>query len=151
MAVTAYWYARAILAAFNKEIDFKGATDDPYVMLTTSTYTPNQDTHDYKDDITNEVSGTGYVANGAQLANDDFTQTNNVDKWDSDDPSWASSTITMRRAVYYDRSPATDATRPVICWVDAGADVTTAAGTLTIVQDAAGIATITATDATGFP
>ena len=35
------------------------------VMLVTSAYTPDQDAHDFKDDITNEISGTGYTAGGA--------------------------------------------------------------------------------------
>jgi hypothetical protein len=37
------------------------------VALTTSTYTPNQDTHHFFSDITNEITGTGYTAGGATL------------------------------------------------------------------------------------
>lgn len=152
MAVTAFWYARAILAAFNKEIDLVGGTDAPFVGLTTSAYTPNQDTHDYWNDVTNEISGTGYTANGYAITGDDLTQATNVLTWDSsDDPSWTTATFTTRRAVYYDRTPATDATRPLISWVDFGADEVVAAGTFTIVQNASGIANVTATDAAGFP
>ena len=152
MAVTAFWYARAFLSAFNKEIDLVGTPDDMYVMLTTSTYTPNQDTHDYKDDVTNEISGTGYTANGYQLPDESFAQALNVLTFDSTtDPNWTSASFTARRAVYYDRTPATDATRPLISWVDFGGDETVASGTFTIVQHANGIATITPTDATGFP
>jgi hypothetical protein len=39
------------------------------VMLVTSAYTPDQDAHDKRDDVTNEVSGTGYSAGGQALAN----------------------------------------------------------------------------------
>lgn len=151
MAVTAYWYARAFLSLANKEIDLIGTPDDMYVMLTTNTYTPNQDTHDYKDDVTNEISGTGYVANGYQLTTESFAQTNNVVAFDADDPSWTTASFTARRAVYYDRTPASDATRPLISWVDFGGDETVASGTFTIQHAAGGIANITATDATGFP
>ena len=42
-------------------------TDTIKVMLVTSTYTPNQDTHTKRSDVTNEVSGTGYTAGGATL------------------------------------------------------------------------------------
>lgn len=152
MAVTAFWYARAILSLANKEIDLIGTVDDLYVMLTTSTYTPNQDTHDYKDDVTNEISGTAYVANGYQLVTEAFTQANNVITLDADDPSWATATFTTRRAVYYDRTPASDATRPLLSWVDFGGDETVSAATFTIQHHASqGIGQFTATDATGFP
>ena len=62
MAVTAAWYGKAMLSILNKEVDLD--TDTLKVMLCTSTYTPNQDTHQYKSDVTNEVSGTGYTATG---------------------------------------------------------------------------------------
>ena len=37
------------------------------VALVTRPIRPNQDAHDFFDDITNEVSGTGYTAGGASL------------------------------------------------------------------------------------
>lgn len=143
MAVTAFYYGNAFLSAFNKEIDFN--TDVIKVMLCTSTYSPNQDTHQYKSSVTNEVSGTGYTAGGATLANATLTYTGgtNVLKLDGDDTSWATSTITARYAVIYDSSPATDATRPLIAYVDFGADVVSTGGTFLITWDAAGIATVT--------
>jgi hypothetical protein len=45
--------------------------------------------------------------------------------------------------VVYDSSPATDATRPLIAYVDFGADVTATAGDFTIQWDANGILTVT--------
>jgi hypothetical protein len=143
MAVTAFFYGNAFLSAFNKEIDFN--SDSIKVMLCTSAYTPNQDTHQYKSSVTNEVSGTGYTAAGATLANASLTYTagTNVLKLDGDDVSWATSTITARYAVIYDSTPATDATRPLIAYVDFGADVSSTAGPFTITWDAAGIATVT--------
>jgi hypothetical protein len=149
MAVTAYVYANLMELAFNKEIDLVGGTDNTFCGLTTSSYTPNQDTHDYYSDITNELTTTGgYTAGGVQLTSDDITQTNNVIKWDSTDPSWTSATFTARRAFYYAETGANDV---LISWVDFGADETVSAGTFTIVQHANGIFTYTATDATGFP
>jgi hypothetical protein len=38
------------------------------VLLTTSTYSPNQDTHTVRSDVTNEVTGTGYTAAGVAVS-----------------------------------------------------------------------------------
>lgn len=144
MAVTAKWYGLGLKAAFNKEIDWD--SDTIKVMLCTSAYAPNQDTHAYKSDITNEVTGTGYTAGGATLASctSTYTAGTNTVTLDAADTSWANSTITARYAVVYDATPATDGTRPVLGYVDFGQDVSTTAGTFSIVWDAAGILTISA-------
>lgn len=144
MAVTAFWYGLAQQSVMNKEIDWD--TDTIKVMLCTSTYSPNQDTHRYKSDVTNEVTGTGYTAGGATLASCTYSYNSgtNVLTLDAADTSWASSTITARYAVIYDSTPSTDATRPLIGYVNFGADVSTTAGTFSIVWDSAGIFTLTA-------
>ena len=42
-----------------------GFTSDTFkVMLTTSSYTEDKDAHDFRNDVTNEVTGTGYTAGG---------------------------------------------------------------------------------------
>lgn len=144
MAVTALLYGGFLQSLANKEIDLD--TDAIKVMLCTSAYTPNQDTHRYKSSVTNEVSGTGYTATGATLTSVAVTYTagTNTLMFDAADTSWASSTITARYAVIYDSTPATDATRPLIAYVDFGADVSSTAAAFTITWDAAGIFTITA-------
>ena len=68
---TIYWYASAILKALNKEIDFD--SDTIKVMLTTSAYAEDLEAHDYKNDVTNEVSGAGYTAGGATLSGKTIT------------------------------------------------------------------------------
>lgn len=144
MAVTAFFYGNAFVSAFNKEIDFN--TDTIKVMLLDNTHTPDQDAHNYLDDVVaDEVSGTGYTAGGATLTTATLTYTagTNVFKLDGDDVSWPSSTITARYAVVYDSSPGTDATRPLICYADFGADVSSSDGAFSITWDAAGIATVT--------
>lgn len=143
MAVTAKFYGNAFVSAFNKEVDFN--SDTIKAMLCTSTYTPDQDAHQYKSSVTNEVTGTGYTAGGATIASPSITYTGatNTLKLDGGDVSWASSTITARYAVVYDDTPATDATKPLICWVDFGADVSSSNGTFSVTWDAAGIATVT--------
>jgi hypothetical protein len=144
MAVSAKVYGGFLLSLVNKEINLN--SDTLKVMLCTSTYTPDQDTHRYKSSITNEVSGTGYTTTGATLASVvvSYTGATNVLMLDAADTTWTTSTITARYAVVYDSTPATDATRPLICYVDFGADVVSTAGSFTITWDAAGIATVTA-------
>jgi hypothetical protein len=137
-------YGSVFAKAFNKEIDFD--TDTIKVMLLTSSYTPNQDTHDYLDDVVaNEVSGTGYTAGGATLANKTVTydSATNTCILDADDTTWSSSTITARYAVIYDASPATNATRPLIGYVDFTSDQSSNAGSFTLTWDATGIVRIT--------
>lgn len=149
MAVTGFWYVSGLNAMANKEVDWN--LGGVKVALTTSTYTPNQDTHNYFDDVTNEVVGDGYDAGGKALGSPTYTLINNVLKLDAADTAWAASTITARRAVVYDSTPGAAATNPLLFWVDFGADVSSVAGTFTITWNGAGIATITATDATGYP
>lgn len=72
------------------------------VMLTTSAYAEDKDTHDFRNDVTNEVTGTGYTPGGATVAvtvtldaaNDRINVTFAA-------ASWPASTITARKAVYY--------------------------------------------------
>jgi len=152
MAVTAYWYAAAFINAFTQVQPLDWDTNTIKVMLTTNSYTPNQDTHSDKADVTNEVTGTGYTAGGATLASKTLTNTLNVVKFDADDTSWTTSTITARRAVIYDSvGGGADASRPLMLWLDFGEDKTSDAGTFTITWAGTGIATITPTDATGYP
>jgi hypothetical protein len=131
-------------SAFTKKIDL--SADTIKVMLCTSSYTPDQDTHQYKSSVTNEVSGTGYTATGVTLSvssQPTYTSGTNTMAFDAGDASWSSSTITARYAVVYDATPGTDATRPLIMYVDFGADVSTTAGTLTLTWDSAGLCSVT--------
>ena len=142
MAVTAKVYNRAITALANKEIDW--ADDTIKVMLLTSSYTPAQTTHDYLDDVVaNEVTGTGYTAGGATLASKTESFASQVKQFDAADVTWSTSTITARYAVVYDASPASNATRPLIAYVDFGADVVSSGGNFTITWDSTGVFTVT--------
>ena len=141
MAVTAFLYGSFPAKLANKEIDWD--SDTIKVALTTSSYTPNQDTHDYFDDITNQVSGAGYTSGGATLASKTVTYTSgtNTQAFDAADVTWTSSTITARYAVIYD-STGVSSTSPLIGYVDFGADVTSSGGDFTIQWNASGIFTI---------
>jgi len=143
MAVTAKMYGKAIQSILNKEIDIDG--DTLKAMLCTSSYTPDQDAHRYKSDITNEVAATGgYAAGGVALTGVTVTYdtaTNTV-KVDCDDVAFGSSTtITARYAVFYDSTPGSDATRPLIGYWDFGANESSTASPFTLVINAAGLLT----------
>lgn len=119
-------------------------TDTIKVALVTSTYTPNQDTHDFFDDVTNEVSGTGYTAGGATLASKTVTAdtTDNEGVFDAADVTWASSTITARGAVIY-KSTGTASTSALICYLDFSTDQSSSSGDFTIQWNAEGILNLT--------
>ena len=143
MAVTGKCYGLFFQSLANKEVDWN--TDTIKCMLTTVTYVPDQDTHQYKSSVTNEVVGTGYTAGGVALATPTITYTAATNKLmlDAGDASWAASTITARIAVVYDDTPATDATKPLAVYQDFGADVSTTNGTFTVQWSASGIVEIT--------
>lgn len=102
------------------------------VMLVTSVYTENKDTHTKRSDVTNEVTGTGYTAGGNTVTATVTKDTTN-DRLDIalGGTTWPTSTITARKAVYYvDTGSA--ATDQVIAVNDFGSDVVTSAGTFTL-------------------
>lgn len=125
------------LAAGNIDLN----TDTFKIMLVTSTYTPNADTHNRRDDITNEVSGAGYTAGGATLASVTLTQDDANDRavWDAADPSWAASTITARGAVIYKSRGGLASADELVCYKDFGSDIVSTNGTFTVQIHANGI------------
>ncbi len=90
-----------------------------------------------------EVSGTGYTAGGAALANKTVTQdnTDNEGVFDADDVTWSTSTITARGAVLY-KDGGSAATRYLICYIDFGADKSSEAADFTLQWNAEGILNI---------
>ena len=111
-------------------IDFD--TDSFKAMLVTSSYTPDKDTHDKRDDVTNEVSGTGYTAGGVTTACTVTKDTAN-DKVTLQfaEVSWASSTITARALVIY-KSTGTASTDNLVAYNDFGSNVSSTAGTFSV-------------------
>ena len=211
---TAHWYGNALANSFGSgtegnspNIDF--LSDDIRMALLASSYTPDLDAHDFWNDASaDEVSGTGYTANGEALASKTLTvtaadswgttwaastaysvgdiirptsgngyvyrcvvagtsggseptfstvayqtTTDNTVTWatigvvviqfDAANVSWASSTITARYAIIYDRTPATDATRPLIWLIDFESDQSTTNGTFQVNINSLGLGVMT--------
>lgn len=124
-------YNRALELLARGNIDFD--TDTFKVMLTTSGYTENKDTHDFRDDVTNEVSGTGYTA-GCQTVTVSVSLDTSNDRVDITlgGATWTSSTITARKAVYYKSRGGAASADELIAVIDFGSDVSTNNGTFTL-------------------
>lgn len=141
MAVTAHTYPLLAKSLANKEITLPG--DVLKVALVTSSYTPDN-SHQYKSQVTGEATGTGYTAGGATLTSITWTLNGSVYTLDAADTTWANSTITARYAVLYDSTPASDAARPLLGYVDFGANFSSTNAAFTLTWDAAGILQVTA-------
>ena len=114
------------------------------IAWVTATYTPNQNTHDFFNDITNEVTGTGYTAGGNACATPTWTLDGSGNLvFDASDPAaWtqnASGFANGRRAIlYYDTGTPTTS-RLVGYSNDTGADVGNVAADLELAFNASGI------------
>lgn len=195
------WYSQAFVKALGGSINF--SSDTIKIALLSSSYTPSL-AHDFKDDLSGEVSGTGYTAGGATLGSKTLTSTvansfgttwaastayqtgdivrpttgngklyraeaagtsgaseptwttligdeitdsgvvwtcvgSAIVQLDAADPSWTTATFSgVRYAVIYDATPGSDATRPLIGYIDFGADQAVVSGTFTIQFSALG-------------
>jgi hypothetical protein len=115
--------------------DFDSSTGDTfYVALYTNSATLDASTTAYS--VTNEVSGSGYVAGGQALTNVDPTTSGTTALTDFADETWTTATITARGALIYNSTPNTTSvsvTNPAVVVLDFGADKTSTAGDFTIV------------------
>lgn len=135
--------ADVVYNSFKKQLLDGGinfGTSNINVMLVTSSYTPNQDTDDFQDDVTNEVEGTGYVAGGTVLSGGTVTQdnTDNEAVYDASDVTWGTSTITARGAVLY-KDTGVGSTSPLIAYLDFVSDKISSSGNFTIQWNSEGI------------
>jgi hypothetical protein len=120
-------------------------TDTIKLALLSSAYTPEQDAHDFFDDVSaNEVSASGtYSAGGATLTvTTSQDNTDNEGVFDATDVSFTSATITARYAVIY-KSTGVASTSPLICLIDFGSNKSSTDGTFTITFAAEGIVNLT--------
>jgi len=111
---------------------FNCATDNFKMMLVTSAYTPNKDTHTKRSDVTNEVSGTGYTA-GGEATTGSVTQNNANDRVEIafTDVVWPAATITARGAVIYRARGGAASADELVTYIDFGSDRTSTDGDFT--------------------
>lgn len=108
-------------------------TDTFRVLLTTSTYSENKDTHLKRSDVTNEVTGTGYTAAG-NTATITVTKDTVNDRLDVTlgGTTWPTSTMTAQKAVYYKSRGGAASADELVAVIDNGSDVTSTGATFTL-------------------
>jgi len=140
------WYGLFINRQFGSTTtNWTGGTQQ--CSLHTATYTPNQDTDDFWNDATNEVSGTGYTTKGVTLGSKTNTYDTATDenRLDAADAAWTTATISsIRYAVVWEDTAGASTTDPVMSYYDLGAQSVTAAN-FTVQWDATGVAKIDVT------
>lgn len=118
-------YPQFHMSALSGQVNL--ATDQLRVLLLSSGYAPNLDTHRYQSSLTNELAtGGGYTAGGKILTGVSLTYDAATDTtWlDAANPVWDPSTITARFAVLVDTQSGAPATNPLIALWDFEQDET---------------------------
>lgn len=101
----------------NGEIDW--VDDDIRCLLTTSSFSPNQDTLDFVDDVTNELSGGNYVRKSltTTTVQDDANDRAELGATNVTWTALGAAAGTPARAIIF-KFVSTDADSPVLGWVD---------------------------------
>lgn len=131
MAITVNFYGLGLLDMLEAPRDIEAVTNK--LALVTDAYTPNRDTHDFRDDFTASelANGNGYATGGVTLTNPATTYDSASDevRFDYDDASWTfTASKTWRYGVVYIDTGGADSTDPVyglLTW-DSNQSVSTA-------------------------
>lgn len=111
----------------------------------TASYTPSASGHSYFNQVTNQVTGDGYTAGGAQIGNISVSQTGGVTTVDGDPVTWvqeAGGFTDARYAVIY-KDTTNAATSLLVGYIDFVTDRGNVNGSLTIQWHQDGIFTQT--------
>jgi hypothetical protein len=149
MAVTSHVYTKCDYSMGTKLTQL--ATDALKVMLL-SAYTlgTTQNSAQFVSDVlaapATEATGTGYTAGGQALTGVTLTNAGLVTTLTCANPSWnaAGGSLAASYALFYDSSPGTNATNPVLCYWDLGGVQTATNATFTLTISGTGVITWTA-------
>jgi len=120
----------------NKIVDLEADTIKIALLDDSHSFSATDTT--WADVSANEVSGTGYTAGGATLANKAVTEAATT-KWDADDATWTiTGSLTAYHAVIYDDT----ASDNLIASIDFGGAKTATDGDFTVSFHADGIITL---------
>lgn len=145
MAVTAHVYTKAQQSLDSKLANL-GSDALKVILLSAYTVGSTQDTAQFVSDVlavATETSGTGYTAGGQALTSVSLTNSGHVRTLTSANPSWASATISAAYAVFFDSTPGTNATNPVLCYWDFGGTQSVTNQTFTLQVAGTGLITWT--------
>lgn len=147
--VSAKWFGRACEgqwgATTDRRVDWSNATVK--VSLHTSSFTPDQDAHDFWDDTgATEVSSANYTAGGQAITSKtvSYDTGTNETRLDGSDASWTTVTFTASYGVVYVDTAGDSTTDPVQVWVDFGQEESVSSGNFGLTWDSTGIAKVTA-------
>lgn len=116
--------------------------EDNKELMVTDTYTPNFTTHDFRDDVTNEVSGAGYTTGGVAVTTTEITLSGDVLTFDADNTVFPTVTVSnaMAGILYFNVGSA--ATDMLLLLQDFVTAASSTAANFTIQHHASGILTI---------
>jgi hypothetical protein len=111
-------------------------------MMTTDTYTPDFNAHDFRVDVTNEVTGTGYTLGGQTITGTEWTISGGVATYDHADVAWTTSTIANAMCGIDYFNVGADTTDQLLFLMDFVTAASSSGGTFTIQINASGAVTL---------
>lgn len=145
MATSAHVYTKFMKQLLAEGVDILG--DNLKVMLL-SAYIPGttQDTAEFVSDVlavASEASGTGYTAGGQVLTGVSVTEVGHVIEVSCTNPNWNTVTLSAAYALFFDATPGSNSTNPVICYWDFGGTDSPGGANLQLQINASGFVTLT--------
>lgn len=121
------WYGNGLLTLLDTPTDMEGVTCK--LALATNSYTPNRNTHDFRDDFTAAelANGNGYTTGGVTLSGVTWSLDTGSEqvRLTFSNPSWTfSASKTFRYAILYIDTGGADSTDPLIGLLTYDADQT---------------------------
>lgn len=147
MSVVNKWYRAAFAGQFSataaRRVDW--VSDTIKCTLHTVTYSFAQDTDDFFNDATNELSTAGgYTAGGVTLGTKSIdTATTLQTQLKAANAQWTSATFTARQAVVWADTAGASSTDPLMMNINFGADQSVSSGTFTIAWASDGVGKVT--------
>jgi hypothetical protein len=127
-----------------KKIDFTNDTFRVALVDNSLTPTASDATPTWSDYSANEVSGTGYAANGAALTGQTWTEAAGVATFDDTaNVSWSQNASGFTDAYYAILYSDTSSNDDAVCFIDMGGPVSLVDGDISITWGASGIFTLT--------
>jgi hypothetical protein len=147
MSVVNKWYRAAFAGQYSataaRRVDW--VTDSIKVSLHTNTYSFAQDTDDFFNDATNELTTAGgYTAGGVTLGTKSIDVSTTLQtRLIAANAQWTSATFTARQAVVYSDTGGAASTDPLMMNINFGADQSVSSGTFTIAWASDGVGKVT--------